>query len=52
MQRWFYFAKFHLAFTPLLIKLEFVERSEFLVEGTRLLFAQSALLPSQVSSFP
>jgi hypothetical protein len=29
-----------------------MERSEFLVEGTRLLFAEGAQLPSQVSFFP
>jgi hypothetical protein len=38
------------AFTPLLIKLEFMERLEFLGKRTRLLFAQGALLRAQVSS--
>jgi hypothetical protein len=38
------------AFTPLLIKLEFMERLAFLEKRTRQLFAQGALLRAQVSS--
>jgi hypothetical protein len=38
------------AFTPLLIKLEFMERLALLEKRTRLLFAQGALLRAQVSS--